>query len=158
MADSPSRPPLTKLTRLKYSSRSFCIGVPDRRIRLWHWRELRAMYVWFSLFFNRWPWNASDRMVHPIVVLEPRYGAWIATLTIRRDSAGCAPIRKVPQWVIIIIVSLKSSTAGRRPPSWCTTSLCSLLLPPSCHHNTLLCPSSSVLLVFPFFFYLLGPI
>lgn len=36
-AEVPRIPSLTKCTRLKYSSRSFWIGVPDRSTRLLHW-------------------------------------------------------------------------------------------------------------------------
>ena len=52
----PRMPVLTKCSRLKYSSRSFWMGVPESRTRREVWRWLRAVYVRFSQFFNRWPW------------------------------------------------------------------------------------------------------
>ena len=51
----PRRPWLTKWTKLKYSRRSFWMGVPERSTRRLQFRATRAWYVWFSLFFNRWP-------------------------------------------------------------------------------------------------------
>lgn len=53
--DLPSMPELTKWIRLKYSSRSFWIGVPDSKILRRHCNLLRATYVWFSQFLRRWP-------------------------------------------------------------------------------------------------------
>ena len=51
----PSKPLFTKLTRLKYSSRSFWIGVPDNSNLRLHFNEFNAVYVWFSQFFSLWP-------------------------------------------------------------------------------------------------------
>lgn len=48
----PRMPLLTKWTRLKYSSRSFWIGVPDSNIRRSTFSSLRALYVWLSEFFS----------------------------------------------------------------------------------------------------------
>ena len=55
--NTPRMPLLTKCSRLKYSSRSFWMGVPDNRIRRSALRLTSAWYVWFSEFFKRWPWN-----------------------------------------------------------------------------------------------------
>lgn len=58
-------PELTKCTRLKYSSKSFWMGVPEMRTRRGVFKLLRAWYVWFSEFFSLWPFekqntNATD--------------------------------------------------------------------------------------------------
>ena len=49
----PRMPALTKCTRLKYSSRSFWIGVPDMSTLRWELIALRAWYVWLSEFLSR---------------------------------------------------------------------------------------------------------
>lgn len=51
----PRIPALTKWTRLKYSSRSFWMGVPDISTLLLALMAFRAWYVWLSEFFSRWP-------------------------------------------------------------------------------------------------------
>ena len=38
----PKIPPFTKCTRLKYSNRSFCIGVPDSKILLLAFSPFKA--------------------------------------------------------------------------------------------------------------------
>lgn len=64
-------PELTKCTRLKYSSRSFWMGVPEIRTRRGVFKLLRAWYVWFSEFFSLWPFekkkkrNEADKVSGP---------------------------------------------------------------------------------------------
>lgn len=53
--DLPRIPAFTKWTRLKYSSRSFWMGVPDISTLRWALMAFRAWYVWLSEFFSRWP-------------------------------------------------------------------------------------------------------
>jgi len=52
---APSTPGLTKLSKLKYSVRSFWMGVPDKITRRAVLRLLSAWNVWLCEFFRRWP-------------------------------------------------------------------------------------------------------
>lgn len=54
---SPNIPVLTKWSKLKYSNKSFCTGVPDNNIRRCVFNCVNAVYVWFSQFFKRWPYT-----------------------------------------------------------------------------------------------------
>lgn len=51
----PRIPEFTKCTKLKYSSKSFWMGVPDISTLLWAFIEFSAWYVWLSEFFSLWP-------------------------------------------------------------------------------------------------------
>lgn len=67
---SPRIPALTKWTRLKYSSRSFWMGVPDMSTLLWADILFKLWYVWLSEFFRRWPCSRSSELIFSI---SPRH-------------------------------------------------------------------------------------
>ncbi len=48
----PSIPVFTKCSKLKYSNKSFCIGVPDNSILLAVCNFVKAVYVRFSQFLS----------------------------------------------------------------------------------------------------------
>lgn len=73
----PRIPALTKWTRLKYSSRSFWIGVPDMSTLLWALMAFRAWYVWLSEFFSRWPYSIHVTSCHQESLINLHCNAWV---------------------------------------------------------------------------------
>lgn len=71
---SPRIPALTKWTRLKYSSRSFWIGVPEMSTLLWALIRFKLWYVWLSEFFRRWPCSPITPVIFPILSSQKKIG------------------------------------------------------------------------------------
>ena len=122
----PSIPVFTKCSKLKYSRRSFWMGVPDSNILRGVCRLLSAVYVRFSQFFRRCP---SSHITMPTLLLC-RTGACRRNVSyemIRMGVAARRPYCDMKAESLRSISSFDPESMERgwtRPPSHLTISLC----------------------------------
>ena len=85
---------MTKWRRLKYSNKSFCIGVPDRSILFFVFNFVNAVYVKFSQFFSLWPYTCIYIYMCVCVCLIMRFCVYNNRSTSSQMTSPTSPLCK----------------------------------------------------------------